>query len=213
MEKIILIFVLLVVSFVVYKVYKQVSQAKRKKLIETFRFPNTISEKLVEKYPHLDDKQVAKVIEGLREYFHLCNLAGNRMVSMPSQVVDMAWHEFILFTKKYEYFCNGALGRFLHHTPAEAMQSPTAAQTGIKTAWRLSCYREDLSPKSAHRLPLLFAMDSMLKIPDGFHYTLDCTKSGNTTGSFCATHIGCSSCASCSGDSSGCSSGCGGGGD
>ena len=98
-------------------------------------------------------------MDGLREYFHLCNIAGKRMVSMPSQAVDLAWHEFILFTKQYETFCTNAFGRFLHHTPAEAMTSPTVAQTGIKTAWRISCYREKMQPKSATRLPMLFAMD------------------------------------------------------
>ncbi len=51
---------------------------------------------------------------------------------MPSQVVDDAWHEFILFTRAYQQYCNKALGRYLHHTPAEAMDSPTIAQEGNK---------------------------------------------------------------------------------
>ena len=85
-------------------------------------------------------------------------------MSMPSQAVDVAWHEFILFTRKYEYFCGKALGRFLHHPPAEAMRSPTSAQAGIKTAWRLSCLREGMQPRAAHRLPLLFAIDAQLRV-------------------------------------------------
>lgn len=103
-----------------------------------------------------------------------------------------------------------ALGRFLHHTPAEAMESPTAAQAGIKTAWKISCFREKIQPKSASKLPLLFAMDAALKIPDGFKYSLDCSKPGSH--GYCAGHIGCGSgCGGCSGDSSGCSGGgCGG---
>ncbi|TRX53064.1 hypothetical protein FNH22_21380 [Fulvivirga sp. M361] len=35
----------------------------------------------------------------------------------PSLMVDLAWHEFILFTKAYERFCRIELGSFIHHTP------------------------------------------------------------------------------------------------
>jgi hypothetical protein len=77
------------------------------------------------------------VMMGLKQYFQVCNLAGKQFVSMPSQVVDDAWHEFILFTRQYQIFCKGAFGRFLHHVPADAMPSRTTAQDGIKRAWKL----------------------------------------------------------------------------
>lgn len=170
MANTLLFIALLIVVLILYSVYSRKRLiAKREKLIDTFLFPEKISEKVIEKYPHLNQYQVRQVIKGLREYFHLCNIAGkDKMVSMPSQTVDVAWHEFILFTKKYNHFCNHALGRFLHHTPAEAMRSPTIAQSGIKTAWKVSCFRENIEPKSAHKLPLLFAIDAKLEIPDGF---------------------------------------------
>lgn len=203
-----------VISYLVYKAYRKWLVSRREQLIDTYQFPPAIARKLIEKYPHLTDQDADYVIAGLREYFHLCNIAGNRMVSMPSQVVDVAWHEFILFTRKYENFCNKALGRFLHHTPAEAMKSPTLAQKGIKTAWNISCSRENIPPKSPTQLPLLFAMDSQLMIPDGFNYTLNCqSQEPGKNDTYCAGHIGCGSgCggSSCSGDSSGCSGGCGG---
>jgi hypothetical protein len=100
------------------------------------------------------------VFDGLREYFQLCREARNRLVAMPSQVVDDAWHEFILFTRQYQQFCERGLGRFLHHTPAEAMRSPTDAQDGIKRAWRLACRRDGIDPKAPQSLPLLFALDA-----------------------------------------------------
>jgi hypothetical protein len=77
---------------------------------------------------------------------------------MPSQVVDDAWHEFILFTRQYQQFCERGLGRFLHHTPAEAMRSPTDAQDGIKRAWRLACRRDGIDPKAPQSLPLLLRL-------------------------------------------------------
>jgi len=37
----------------------------------------------------------------------------------PSYIIDLAWHEFILFTKYYEKFCLKHYGRFIHHTPGK----------------------------------------------------------------------------------------------
>lgn len=208
-EKISVLITIAISIYLLYRVIRFSNFKRRERAISHYRFPNTINDKVKEKYPHLTDNQVNQVIYGLREYFHVCNQAGKKMVSMPSQAVDVAWHEFILFTREYKSFCQKSLGRFLHHTPAEAMKSPDQAQVGIKRAWKYSCRRENIPPKNATKLPLLFLMDAMLEIPDGFKYSLDCTKTGSHD--HCAGHIGCSSgCGGgCGGDSSGCG-GCGG---
>lgn len=198
------------------------NKARQLKYIERYYFHKGIRQKLSQKHPQLSEQQLDMVFQGLRDYFRICHRAGNRMVSMPSQVVDDAWHEFILSTRIYEKFCNKALGRFLHHTPAEAMPTPTLAKEGIKRSWRLACALEQINPKKPVRLPLIFAMDGLLNIDNGFTYQLDCKK--NSAGGYCASHIGCSSgCggssgsssdtsdSGSSGDSSGCGSGCGGG--
>lgn len=201
------------------------NKVRQLKYIEHYYFHKGIRHKLSQKHPQLTEQQLDMVFQGLRDYFRICHLAKNGMVSMPSQVIDDAWHEFILSTRIYEKFCNKALGRFLHHTPAEAMSTPTLAKDGIKRSWRLACALEQINPKKPVRLPLIFAMDGLLNIDNGFTYQLDCKK--NSTGGYCASHIGCSSgCggsssdsssdasdSGCSGDSSGCSGGCGGGGD
>jgi hypothetical protein len=208
--------VLIIISLYLIKIRVRKYRAR---LIDTFTFPKSIADKVRKIYPNLNENQLQQVMRGLREYFHLIVLANGKMVSMPSQVVDVAWHEFILFTKQYEVFCNRALGRFLHHTPAEAMQSKFIAQEGIKRAWRLSCYRQNINPKSPTKLPLLFALDKDLGIQDGFTYELNCDKNssnnGGGCGGYCAAHIGCSSgCSGSSGSESsagdGCSGGCGG---
>lgn len=211
------------IVFIVFVIgYNKHLKNYRENMIRTYVFPEGIKEKVRNIYPHLSDQDLTTVMRGLREYFHVINLAGkNHMVAMPSQVVDVAWHEFILFTKEYAYFCNKAFRRFIHHTPAEAMKTKTDAQAGIKRAWRISCFREGINPLSPAKLPLLFAIDARLSIEDGFTYELNCQKasdgSGQTgCGGYCATHIGCSSGCSgsagdggCTGGSSGCSSGCG----
>ena len=99
----------------------------------------------------------APIFEALRDYFQLCYQAKKRLVAMPSQVVDDAWHEFILFTRDYQHFCQRGPGRFLQHTPAEAMRSPTDAQEGLKRAWRLACRRDGIDPRAPQSLPKPFA--------------------------------------------------------
>jgi len=194
--------------------------------IERYPYQRFLDKRLAARRPELSPEQRTEVLAGLHDYFQLCRRARRRMVAMPSQAVDDAWHEFILFTRQYDKFCRHAFGRFLHHTPAEAMSSPTQASDGIRRAWRLACAQEKIDPKKPERLPRLFALDASLGIAGGFIYQLDCmaARNGATGDAYCASHIGCSS--GCSGDSgsgdsgssdgdggSGCGGGCGGGGD
>jgi hypothetical protein len=204
-------------------IVQQRLRARREAAIDTYEFPPGLRERVRRHYPHLRDADVDRVFSALREYFHLCRVAGRRLLAMPSQVVDVAWHEFILYTRHYEAFCRQALGRFLHHTPAEAMRSRTEASDGLKRSWRLACRRAGIDPKAATALPLLFAIDSELGIVDGFRYALNCTHLVSAQGatSYCASHIGCGGgCGggcngggSCSGGGGGDGGGCGGGGD
>ncbi len=184
-------------------------QWKRHLWIENYAFPISIQTKVKDRYPHLDGAQAQQVMDGLREYFHVCRAGGKRMVAMPSQVVDTAWHEFILFTRAYQAFCKRAFGRYLHHTPAEAMEKPTLAQQGIKRAWRISCSRADIDRNAPDRLPVLFALDRDLEIADGFTYAVDCQRAEGVA--FCAAHISCASgCGGDCGGDAGCGGGCGG---
>lgn len=188
---------MVVTALVTYTVW---SRAYRRAYIDKFVFNEGLRRKFREVRPGLTRVQEDLVFDALREWFHVCRLAGQHFVSMPSQVVDDAWHTFILFTRSYGEFCRRGLGRFLHHTPAEAMSAPTQAQDGIRRAWRLACICEQIDPRAPGRLPLLFAIDATLGIANGFHYALQCEP--GVAGAYCASHIGCGS---------GCGSGCSGG--
>ena len=166
--------------------------------------------KLRRKFPQYDDAQWDLVLEGLRDWFAINQSARGARLPMPSQAVDEAWHEFILFTHHYADFCDEVLGRFLHHVPAEAMQAPTQAQSGIRRVWRLACERERIRPRQPLRLPRLFAVDAELAFPNGFVYAIDCMRAPHRDGEYCATSIACSA-GGCSGDGGGCSGGDGGG--
>lgn len=212
MEKIIIALVILGVAVLIYH---YTARASRLKYLETYRFHPALRKKVHARYPHLSNEQLDTVFSTLREYFLFTHQARRTMVSMPSQVVDVAWHEFILFTRSYNEFCTRALGRFLHHTPTEVMKTPTLAQEGIKRAWRLACAHEKIDPKKPDRLPMIFAIDTLFAIPDGYHYALDCTNPASPAygDGYCASHIGCSSgCGGgCGGDTAGDSGGDGGG--
>ncbi len=38
-------------------------------------------------------------------------------VLTPAHRVDLVWHEMILFTRRYEKFCQSEFGQFIHHQP------------------------------------------------------------------------------------------------
>ena len=194
----------------------------RDRVIREAPLPQFLKRKLREAYPHLTQKDAELVERGLRQFFMACNRSQGRFVAMPSRVVDALWHEFILHTQAYRDWCALALGRFLHHTPAEALGAQAQRNDGLRRAWFWCCKDEAINPRQPTRLPLLFALDTKLQIANGFHYLPDCRdidgKGGD--GSYCATEF---SDGSASGDADGFGGaegsdggdggGCGGGGD
>jgi len=203
-----------------YAFWRYRHRQQRLQFINAYPYARVLDQRLAMRRPELDAGQRALVFEGLRQYFRMCLAGQAQMVAMPSQVVDDAWHEFILFTRQYQKFCTQGLGRFLHHTPAEAMPSPQTASDGIKHAWRLACADEGIKPKRPERLPLIFSLDARLGIAGGFIYALDCKLASRNGNAYCASDIGCGGgggSGSNGGDDDsggdGCGGGCGGGGD
>ena len=221
------IFLCILFLIVAERVLHRRAQRAQERFINQYDYARLLDTRLAMKRSELNQRQRQAVFQALSDYFQLCRMAGKKhMVSMPSQVVDDAWHEFILFTRNYGSFCSKALGRFLHHIPAEAMRGPQDAQEGIRRTWKLACLRDGIDPKKPDRLPLLFAIDRELGIADGFYYVPDCknqiARSDKSGTIYCGSDIGGSSgCGGgCSGSASDAGSdggdaggGCGGGGD
>ena len=117
------------------------------------------------------------------------------------------------------------------------MSSSTQSNVGLRRCWWHACREENINPAKPTRLPLLFALDTKLNIPNGFRYAADCgaarlqgagTAAASTSviycgGDFSSTSVdgstdgfgdsGGSGGGVDSGDgSSGCGGGCGGGG-
>lgn len=183
-------------------------QLKRESYIRQFVFPNSVLQSVKKTYPQLEDKDLFLVARALRAYFLVHLRAHGRTVGMPSRVVDVLWHDFILDTKAYHRFCQRAFGAFFHHIPAGRPVSSSSRNEALHLTWRLACLEENLDPGKATRLPLLFAIDAKLKIPDGKSYDLDSMRYIPRDDSSGCSGSGCSGGSDCD---SGCSGGCGGG--
>lgn len=213
---------------------------ERQRLVREAPLPQFLKRKLRDTYPHLSAKDTELVERGLRQFFLACVRSKGKFVAMPSRVVDSMWHEFILHTRAYREWCDLVLGRFMDHVPAEALGTRASSNDGLRRAWYWACRDEAIKPRSPSRLPLLFALDAKLAIPNGFHYLPNCSQpqrddgTGGSAGAYCGESFsdgsysgdadgfgGSDSNSSNSSDAGsdggsdggGCGGGCGGGGD
>lgn len=173
----------------------RIKQNKQIDFIEQYKFPPTVKECVSKHYPWLSEYQLSLVMQGLRQYFQLCRITPN-FISMPSQVIDLAWHEFILYTKSYATFCQYGIGQFVHHTPTQEMPDASLLEKGMKEAWYLACEWEEIDQKSPSRLPFIFALDAALTIPDGFYHQLKNDYAKNIIAGGCGGN-GCGGCGGC----------------
>ncbi|MEW6515216.1 MAG: hypothetical protein AB1443_14585 [Pseudomonadota bacterium] len=210
-------------AITLWVVWRRNVRLGRERFIREYAWPKGLLDRLGKRRPELGLKDRALVARGLRQFFLAHHLSGRRFVSMPSQIVDDLWHEFILYTKGYDAFCKQAFGRFLHHTPAVVLGTEQQNNEGLRRCWYWCCREENINPQHPSRLPLLFALDSKLGIADGFVYAPDCkglTSNQNGT-PHCGADLGSGSGADGGGgwsDDSGSDGGdggggCGGGGD
>ena len=88
---------------------------RREAYIRSSVLPRGLFDQLRKRHPELTLKACQLVAHALRQFFLAHLKSGRKYVSMPSQIADELWHEFILYTKNYQAFCNRAFGRFLHH--------------------------------------------------------------------------------------------------
>lgn len=164
---------------------------QRKAVIEGLEFPAGVAERVKDRYPHLTDFEIGLALQQLRLYFLLCLALDSNELALPSRVVDVCWHSFILETRSYQRFCTRAFGRFLHHTPyklnadsnSNALADGTASlKISLKDGARVyqaALSRVDIVSSSSHpvltsvQVPMLFAIDQLLKIPDGYLYSDD----------------------------------------
>ena len=141
-----LIALLLILLVVLLAVGAALRRARRADFIRAYALPQGLFEKLRAKHPQLPLKDCQLVAQALRQFFLAYLQGGRQAVSMPSQVVDDLWHEFILYTRNYGTFCHNAFGRFMHHTPAAVMGGDKRSNAGLRRCWWQCCRAENINP-------------------------------------------------------------------
>ena len=138
---------------------KTFTRNRRRKFIESYAYAPDFIAKL---QGELGDRAtVLRALEGLDAWFVACLYAEDRMIGMPSKIVDVAWHEFILRTREYTNFCQRAFGAYLHHTPDSTMN---IAATSLLPA--------TLEIAERHTIPMvLFTADEDSGYRDGYVYS------------------------------------------
>lgn len=154
--------------------YRAWLKYRREEYIRSYRWPAGLLERLERHHAGFERKDSALVSRGLRQFFLAYLRSGQKFVSMPSQVADDLWHEFILYTREYQAFCGKAFGGFLHHTPAVVLSANRRNNEGLRRVWWQCCREENIDPVHPSRLPLLFALDAKYRIAGGFIYHPQC---------------------------------------
>jgi hypothetical protein len=71
----------------------------------------------------LPKNEVEQAITEFKKYM-IVRLETGKVLTMTSEIVDLVWHQFILFTKEYHEFCNSIFGEYIHHAPATDKRKP-----------------------------------------------------------------------------------------
>ena len=66
-------------------------------------------------------KRAEELFEEMKQYLASAQARSGR--KSPSKSVDIAWHEFILFTHEYADFCHQYFGCFVHHVPTPRLRN------------------------------------------------------------------------------------------
>lgn len=61
--------------------------------------------------------QAEELFTEVKKYLVLCELSHDMAIGMYSEMVDAAWHTFILFTDQYADYGRRFFGHYLNHTP------------------------------------------------------------------------------------------------
>lgn len=147
----------------------------RDRIIRSYIFPADAIENVKLKYPFLSSGDCELVVAALKKYFVINLLSESEPVAMPSMVVNVLWREFILHTKSYRLFCEAVFGHFMHHMPMGEHDESGRDFAGLELCWSYACKEEGIEAGESAHLPLLFALDARLSIPDGFCYEIECS--------------------------------------
>jgi len=145
----------------------------KKIFLANYQFPENLDKKILSIYPNLSEDDLMLVKQELKHYFEIKIFYRDQLFSMPSKVVDVSWHEFILHTKDYHEFCEQVFGYYFHHNPFSGEMDLQYMRESLLRTWIYSCNAENINPRTPHCLPILFSIDSTLNIPDSNEFSVE----------------------------------------
>lgn len=85
-------------------------------LIPTALF-DRLSQRIADEHD-MDRALAERIMDQVLAFLAACAVNITRPIG-PSNMVDIGWHTFILYTRDYAEFCKSLAGRFIHHVPAD----------------------------------------------------------------------------------------------
>jgi len=76
----------------------------------------------------IDEEDVLVLEREFKRFFLLVGLS-NKPMAMIGPLIDEIWHQFIVFTEKYDKFCRDSVGFFVHHRP-DTSETPVPQEAG-----------------------------------------------------------------------------------
>jgi hypothetical protein len=116
-----------------------------------------------------DDAAWLRCSLGLAQFFEACRLqSGQGACALPSKAADSVWHVWLkLDPAGLSDWQQRFFDRVVEHREAGQLGAPL--DDCLARAWVGACASEGLSPLGP-RLPLLFALDGLLRLPAGWAY-------------------------------------------
>ncbi|XEC95309.1 hypothetical protein AB6A23_01650 [Paenibacillus tarimensis] len=107
-----------------------------------------VKDRVLKNRPGMKDREWDWIWFELKRFFLMS--AVMRSVNMYSARVDKAWHEFLMFSREYQQFCERFCGAMIHHAP-HAPRSDARLQTQEREerAWFDWVYGELFEPDQA----------------------------------------------------------------
>ena len=146
------------------------ADAVRERFIRESALPQALKRKLRETFPHLGAKDAELAERALRQFFIATLRSRGQYTAVPTRAADVMWEAFARNAPAYAAWCRTALGHVPEHSPAQILGKKAHYNDGLRRTWYWACCDESIDPRNPSRLPLLFAIDTKLDMPDGLRY-------------------------------------------
>ena len=81
----------------------------------------------------ITEEEAEELFTETKKFLYLAKF-GDVFIPEDLTMIDEMWHNFILFTKDYDFFCKKFLGKFLHHVPTSKQEEQSNALLGTEEA-------------------------------------------------------------------------------